>query len=134
MVSSSALTVLANVFERRQGDAIEHGNIIFRDFQRHFKDLDDRLDRQSVQPMTDHRYLMEVIDARFTAFAQRLEANRSDISSEQAIRRLEARFADISTRLAISSTQVTSIEPDLIRSLEVQISELSAHLTRSSTP
>ncbi|WP_018426440.1 SEL1-like repeat protein [Hoeflea sp. 108] len=125
---------LADVFERRQGDAIEHGNTLFRDLERRLEDLGDRLDRQSAQPAADNRDIMEAIDARFTAFAQRLETNRPDTATEQAMRGLEARLEDISTRLEISSAQVASIDPGLIRSLEAQVSGLSEHLARPGAP
>ncbi|GAA2825228.1 localization factor PodJL [Aminobacter aminovorans] len=125
---------LADVFERRQGDAFEHGNVLFRDLERRLEDLGERLDRQSTQPAADHSGIMEAIDARFTAFAQRLETNRPDPSTELAMRGLEARLDDISNRLEISAAQVSSIDPDLIRGLEAQVSELSNHLARPGSP
>ncbi|MEO5321709.1 peptidoglycan-binding protein [Mesorhizobium sp. CC13] len=121
---------LADVFERRQGDAMEHGNALFRDLEHRLEDLAQRLDRQSAQPAADQRGIMEAIDARFTAFAQRLETNRPDAATEQAMRGLEKRLEDISQRLEVSSAQVASMDPGLIRSLEAQVSELSAHLAR----
>ncbi|MDR7225316.1 peptidoglycan-binding protein [Aminobacter aminovorans] len=125
---------LADVFERRQGDAFEHGNTLFRDLERRLEDLGERLDRQSAQPAADHSGIMEAIDARFTAFAQRLETNRPDPANELAMRGLEARLDDISNRLEISAAQVSSIDPDLIRGLEAQVSELSNHLARPGSP
>ncbi|MBT1155835.1 SEL1-like repeat protein [Aminobacter anthyllidis] len=125
---------LADVFERRQGDAFEHGNVLFRDLERRLEDLGERLDRQSVQPAADHSGIMEAIDARFTAFAQRLETNRPDPSTELAMRGLEARLEDISGRLEMSAAQVSSIDPELIRGLEAQVSELTNHLARPGSP
>lgn len=125
---------LADVFERRQGDAMEHGNALFRDLERRLEDLAERLDRQSAQPVADHSGIMEAIDARFTAFAQRLETNRADPSTEQAMRAVEARLEDISGRLESSAAQVASIDPGLIRSLEAQVSELTAHLAQPGAP
>ena len=125
---------LANVFERRQGDAMEHGNLLFRDLERRLEDLGDRLDRQAAQTPAAHLDIMEAIDARFTAFAQRLETNRGDPAAEQAMRGLEARLEDISDRLEISAAQVAGIDPELIRSLEAQVSELSNHLAHPASP
>lgn len=126
---------LADVFERRQGDAFEHGNVLFRDLERRLEDLGDRLDRQASQPAADQSGIMEAIDARFTAFAQRLESNRQpDPATELAMRGLEARLEDISGRLEMSAAQVSSIDPDLIRGLEAQVSELSNHLARPGSP
>ncbi|PWK64128.1 SEL1-like repeat protein [Aminobacter sp. AP02] len=125
---------LAEVFERRQGDAFEHGNTLFRDLERRLEDLGDRLDRQAAQPSADQSGIMEAIDARFTAFAQRLETNRPDPATELAMRGLEARLEDISGRLEMSAAQVSSIDPGLIRGLEAQVSELSNHLARPGSP
>lgn len=125
---------LADVFERRQGDAVEHGNALFRDLERRLEDLGDRLDRQASQPAADQSGIMEAIDARFTAFAQRLESNRADPASDAAMRGLEARLEDISSRLEISAAQVSGIDPDLIRSLEAQVSGLSNHLAHPASP
>lgn len=125
---------LADVFERRQGDAFEHGNVLFRDLERRLEHLGDRLDRQASQPAADQSGIMEAIDARFTAFAQRLETNRPDPATELAMRGLEARLEDISGRLEMSAAQVSSIDPDLIRGLEAQVSELTNHLARPGSP
>ncbi|GAA4129046.1 peptidoglycan-binding protein [Aminobacter aganoensis] len=125
---------LADVFERRQGDAFEHGNSLFRDLERRLEDLGDRLDRQASQPAADQAGIMEAIDARFTAFAQRIETNRPDPATEQAMRSLEARLEDISGRLEMSAAQVSSIDPNLIRGLEAQVSELTNHLARPGSP
>ncbi|MBB6468957.1 localization factor PodJL [Aminobacter lissarensis] len=125
---------LADVFERRQGDAFEHGNVLFRDLERRLEDLGDRLDRQAAQP-ADQSGIMDAIDARFTAFAQRLETNRQpDPATELAMRGLEARLEDISGRLEMSAAQVSSIDPELIRGLEAQVSELTNHLARPGSP
>ena len=110
-------------------DVFEHGNILFRDLERRLEDLSDRLDRQTAQH-ADQSIIIEAIDARFTAFAQRLETNRPDPATELAMRGLEARLDDISGRLEMSAAQVSSIGPDLIRSLEAQVGELLNHLAR----
>ncbi|WP_269931055.1 peptidoglycan-binding protein [Aminobacter sp. HY435] len=125
---------LADVFQRRQGDAVEHGNALFRDLERRLEELGDRLDRQANQPAADQSGIMEAIDARFTAFAQRLESNRADPATETAMRGLEARLEDISSRLEMSAAQVSGIDPDLIRSLEAQVSGLSNHLAHPASP
>lgn len=125
---------LADVFERRQGDAFEHGNALFRELENRLQDLGNRLDRQAAQPVADQSGIMEAIDARFTAFAQRLETNRPDPATEQAMRGLEARLEDISGRLEMSAAQVSSIDPQLIRGLEAQVSELTNHLARPGSP
>lgn len=125
---------LADMFERRQGDALEQGNALFHDLERRLEDLAERLDRQSTQPAADHSGIMEAIDARFTAFAQRLETNRTDPATELAMRGLEARLEDISIRLETSAAQVSSFDPGLIHSLEAQVSELTAHLSRPGAP
>ena len=45
-------------------------------------------------------------------------------------RNLESRLEDISARLESSSRQAASVDPDIIRNLESQVSELSRHLAK----
>jgi localization factor PodJL len=125
--------VLSGMMERRQGDAIEQGNMLFRDLERRLDEVADRLD-QRMTPQIDSAGIMEAIDARFTALATRMETRAPDPAGEAAIRGLESRLEDISSRLDASAAQVAGIDPALIRSLEAQVAGLSAHLSRPSTP
>lgn len=154
---------LSMLLERRQGDAMEQGNVLFRDLERRLDEVADRLDQRTRQD--DSAGIMEAIDARFTALAKRietrtpdpandmairgLESRLEDISSrleasaaqraaepanDAAIRGLESRLEDISSRLESSAQQVAGIDPALIRSLEAQVAGLSAHLSKPGTP
>ncbi|TPK68092.1 peptidoglycan-binding protein [Mesorhizobium sp. B2-4-15] len=125
--------VLSGMMERRQGDAIEQGNMLFRDLERRLDEVADRLDQRMI-PQIDSAGIMEAIDARFTALAQRMETRVPDPAGEAAIRGLESRLEDISSRLDASAAQVAGIDPALIRSLEAQVAGLSAHLSKPSTP
>ncbi|ESY04139.1 peptidoglycan-binding protein [Mesorhizobium sp. LNJC399B00] len=124
--------VLSGMMERRQGDAIEQGNMLFRDLERRLDEVADRLDQR--QPQADSAGIMDAIDARFTALAQRMETRIPDPANQAAIRGLESRLEDISSRLESSAAQVAGIDPALIRSLEAQVSGLSAHLSKPGTP
>ncbi|RRI06385.1 peptidoglycan-binding protein [Mesorhizobium tamadayense] len=121
---------LSTLLERRQGDAIEQGNILFRDLERRLDEVADRLDQRMRQD--DGAGIMEAIDARFTALAKRIETRAPDPANELAIRGLESRLEDISSRLESSAAQVAGIDPALIRSLESQVTALSAHLSKPS--
>ncbi|MGX8010245.1 peptidoglycan-binding protein [Mesorhizobium sp. ORM8.1] len=123
---------LSMLFERRQGDAIEQGNILFRDLERRLDEVADRLDQRMRQD--DSAGIMEAIDARFTALAQRIETRAPDPANDMAIRGLETRLDDISSRLESSAQQVAGIDPALIRSLEAQVAGLSAHLSKPGVP
>lgn len=123
---------LSSMMERRQGDALEQGNILFHDLERRLDEVADRLDQR--MPGADSAGIMDAIDARFTALAQRLETRSSDPAGEAAIRGLESRLEDISARLDVSAAQFANIDPDLIRSLEAQVTGLSAHLSQPGTP
>ena len=124
--------VLSGMMERRQGDAIEQGNMLFRDLERRLDEVADRLDQR--MPQVDSAGIMDAIDARFTALATRIETRAPDPAGEAAIRGLESRLEDISSRLDASAAQVAGIDPALIRSLEAQVAGLSAHLSKPSTP
>ncbi|KUM28306.1 peptidoglycan-binding protein [Mesorhizobium loti] len=122
--------VLSSLLERRQGDAIEQGNMLFRDLERRLDEVADRLDQRMQQD--DGAGIMEAIDARFTALAKRIETRAPDAANDMAIRGLESRLEDISSRLESSAAQVAGIDPALIRSLESQVTALSAHLSKPS--
>ncbi|MER9948027.1 peptidoglycan-binding protein [Mesorhizobium sp. M0047] len=124
--------VLSGMMERRQGDAIEQGNMLFRDLERRLDEVADRLDQR--MPQIDSAGIMDAIDARFTALAKRMETRVPDPAGEAAIRGLESRLEDISSRLDASAAHVAGIDPALIRSLEAQVAGLSAHLSKPSTP
>ncbi len=125
---------LSGIIERRQDDAMQQGNMLFRDMERRLDDVADRLERRPQQAAPDNSGIMEAIDARFNALAQRLESRATESAGKEAIRSLEDRLDDISSRLELSSSQVSGIDPDLIRSLEAQVSGLSTHLSRPGAP
>ncbi|AZN97826.1 peptidoglycan-binding protein [Mesorhizobium sp. M9A.F.Ca.ET.002.03.1.2] len=124
--------ILSGMLERRQGDAIEQGNMLFRDLERRLDEVADRLDQR--MPQFDGSGIMDAIDARFSALAKRMEVHVPDPAGEAAIRGLESRLEDISNRLDSSAAQVAGIDPALIRSLEAQVAGLSAHLSKPGTP
>ncbi|TKB29695.1 MAG: hypothetical protein E5W81_33700, partial [Mesorhizobium sp.] len=76
--------VLSGMLERRQGDAIEQGNMLFRDLERRLDEVADRLDQR--MPQVDGAGIMDAIDARFSALAKRMEARVPDPAGEAAIR------------------------------------------------
>ncbi|MBZ9844443.1 SEL1-like repeat protein [Mesorhizobium sp. CA5] len=123
---------LSMLIERRQGDAMEQGNMLFRDLERRLDEVADRLDQRMRQD--ESAGIMEAIDARFTALAKRIETRTPDPANDAAIRGLESRLEDISSRLEMSAQQVAGIDPALIRSLEAQVAGLSAHLSKPGTP
>jgi localization factor PodJL len=126
--------VLAGMLERRQGDAIEQSNILFRDLERRLDEVVDRLDRNAPQSGLDSAGVIEAIDSRFNVLTKGLEARANDPVGQEAIRGLESRLAEISDRLDSSTAQFAGLDPDLIRSLEAQVAGLSAHLSKPGTP
>ncbi len=72
----------------------------------------------------------EIMDAIDALRGPRPPAGDAGGPTEAAIRKLESRLEDISARLDASASQFAGIDPDLIRSLETQVSGLSAHLSR----
>ncbi len=126
--------LLSNMLERRQGDAAEQSNTLFRDLERRLDEVADRLDQRAQAPALDNSGIMDAIDARFATLAERLEARQPEPADNAAIRNLEARLESISSRLDSSVSQFANIDPDLIRNLEAQVSGLSQHLARPSSP
>lgn len=123
--------MLSNLFDRKQGDAIEHGQALFRDLERRLDDLAMRLDDRT-DAAIDSSSIMNAIDTRFEELARRLEAKAPAVSSDGAISHLEARLEDISARLESAGAPVAAVDPQIIRNLEAQVAELSRHLTQPS--
>ncbi|MEP9396800.1 peptidoglycan-binding protein [Mesorhizobium sp. KR2-14] len=125
--------LLSSMIERRQGDVLEQGNLLFRDLERRLDEVADRLDLRAHEPAFDSAGIMDAIDARFASLAERIEAEGFG-ADDHTIRSLEARLDDISSRLDTSSRQFTGIDPELIRNLEAQVAGLSEHLARPTGP
>ena len=126
--------VLSGLLERRQGDALEQGNLLFRELERRLDEVADRIDRRQTDAALDSTSIMGAIDARFSALVQRLEAGKPDGAADAAIRGLEARLENISKQIDQSATQFAAIDPELVRNLESQVAGLSAHLARPTAP
>jgi len=126
--------LLSSMIERRQGDALEQGNMLFRDLERRLDEVADRLDQRVPDATFDNAAIMNAIDARFAALADKIAPGGAGEPGSDAIRGLEARLESISSRLDSSSGQFAGIDPELIRSLEAQVAGLSNHLTRPGTP
>ncbi len=126
--------VLAGMLERRQGDAIEQGNMLFRDMERRLDEVADRLDHLTPASGFDGAGVIEAIDARFNILAEGLAARAAAPADREAIHNLESRLIEISRRLDSSTSQFAGLDPDLIRSLEAQVAGLSAHLSKPGTP
>lgn len=126
-------TSLADTLDRRQESAMEQGETLFRDLERRLEQVAARLDERQAVPALDESGIMNAIDERFAELARKLEAPRTDGDS-QAIRHVEARLEDISSQLESSAAQIAMIDPAIIRDLEAQVAELSAHLARPNAP
>ncbi len=123
--------MLSELLDRKQGDAIEHGQAVFRDLERRLDDLAARLDERIETPF-DNAGIMNAIDTRFEQLARRLESRVQSTSSDGAIANLEARLEDITLRPENARAPVAAVDPGIIRSLERQVAELSQHMTQPS--
>lgn len=117
--------VLSDMFDRRQGDVIEHSQALFRDLEQRLEDVASRLDER--RPGLDEHDMMDALDARFAELARRLDSAQPG-PGDEAIRHMEARLEDISARLESSAAHVAAIDPGVIRNLESQVAGLAAHL------
>ncbi len=122
--------MLADVLDRRQNDALQHGQALFRDLERRLDDVAARLDERP--SAADTAGIMDEIDRRFTDFARRLDDTSGGVPDDTVIRHLAARLDSISDRLDASAEQLAGIDPALIRNLEAQVSGLTEYLARPS--
>ncbi len=122
---------LSQMIEQRHGDAAEQGRSLVHDLEHRLQDIAARIDeRSSNEPMRNEADLMATIDARFNELAARLDTSTREAPGNEALRALEMRLDDISGRLQTSSSQVSSIDPEVIHNLEAQVRSLSEHFSR----
>jgi localization factor PodJL len=156
--------ILSDVLDRRQGQAMEHGQALFRDLERRLDDVVARLDTPPPPPPEfDDSGIMQVIDQRFAEFARKLDVpapefddtgimqaidmrfaeltsklesrgEQSAANEGAAIRNLEARLDDISAQLDASAMKFAGVDRSVIRSLEKQVASLSIHLSKPAQP
>ena len=127
--------VLSSLFERRQDDALEQGNMLFRELERRLNDVAEKFDQRQADAALDSNSHHEG-DRRALLRARRraLDSGKRDGVGDEAIRGLETRLEGISKRLDQSASQFAGIDPDLVRSLEAQVAGLSAHLAKPGAP
>lgn len=118
---------LSDLMEKRHEDALAQGNSLFRDLEQRLRDVDAHVGQAG--GAASHPDLLREMDARFDALTERLESRPA--KSDPAIRNLEERLEGISAQLETSSRHAGGIDPELIRSLESQVSALSE---RMATP
>ncbi|MBX3583637.1 MAG: SEL1-like repeat protein [Rhizobiaceae bacterium] len=122
------LDALSSLFDRRQDDALEQGVKLFRDLERRLNDVAQRIDQRPGAAPVDNDTIIQAIDQRLTAFAEKMENAPREPLAGEAIRALEERLENISRRLDQSASQFASIDPELVRNLEAQVSGLAQHL------
>ncbi len=102
--------VLSSLFERRQDDALEQGNMLFRELERRLNEVAEKFDQRQADAALDGNSIMKAIDARFSALAQSLDDGKRDGVGDEAIRGLETRLEGISQRLDQSASQFAGID------------------------
>ncbi|MCR4267466.1 peptidoglycan-binding protein [Nitratireductor sp. ZSWI3] len=120
---------LSQMIEQRRDDATEFGRSLVYDLEQRLQEITARLDGQAGGP-PDAAGIMASIDERFNALAARLESSLREPPNAAMIGALEARLEDIAGRLQSSSAGASSVDPDVIRNLEIQVKSLSEHLSR----
>ncbi|MBY8917147.1 SEL1-like repeat protein [Nitratireductor sp. L1-7-SE] len=120
---------LSQLIEERQGDVAEQGRTLVDELERRLQEISARIDERG-NPAHAEAGLMATIDARFNELAARLDVGAGENRNGEALRALEARLDDISGRLQASSSQASSVDPEVIRNLEAQVRSLSEHLSR----
>lgn len=124
---------ITKMLDQRQGDAIEQGQQLFRELEQRLETVSSRMEQRDTQTAASNADMVEAMERRFAELATYLDRPQpappaSDFSG------LEERLEDISRRLDSSAQHVSSIDPEIIRSLESQVAALSAHLERPNQP
>ncbi|MEX0956942.1 MAG: peptidoglycan-binding protein [Rhizobiaceae bacterium] len=124
---------ISQMLERRQGDAIEQGQQLFRELEQRLGAVSKQLEARETEAGASNAGVIDAMERRFAELVTHLDAGRQ-ASQGGEISGLEQRLDDISRRLDSSAQHVAGIDPDLIRSLESQVSALSAHLDKPGQP
>lgn len=124
---------LSALLEQRHDDALAKGQNLFRDLERRLDSVAISVESGSRAPSAQDTRLMEAMEARFADLATRLDRQPAAPADEAAIRALEARIDTMSSKIEASVLQ-PGIDKKLIRSLETQIADLAAHLSRPAEP
>jgi len=112
---------LSEALEQRQVDAREQSIALF-------KDLEERLERYNKQAHASEKSIIQAFDARFEAMADKLAERSQSAPDPRLLGDLEARLDAISSRFEAATGQIAGIDPDLVRSLESQVSGLTRFL------
>jgi localization factor PodJL len=124
---------LSAMLEQRHDDALVKGQNLFRDLERRLDSVAISVESGSGAPSVQDARLMEAMEARFADLATRLDRQPAAPADEAAIRALEARIETMSSKIEASVLQ-PGVDKKLIRSLETQIADLAAHLSRPAEP
>lgn len=119
--------MLSDFFDRRQGDAIEHGQALFRDLELRLEALASRLDERNAEPPFDSRGIMDAIadgqagfrdlERRLDSLANRLDDQHSETGRDtaglmNAIAHGQAGFRDLERRLDSLATRLDDRHSD----------------------
>ncbi|MEO3998056.1 peptidoglycan-binding protein [Mesorhizobium sp. CAU 1732] len=127
----SRFATLSDMLEQRHSDALVQGQTLFVDLERRLQEITLRIAEHETPSARQDDHLLEAMDARFAELAARLERQVAPAGDDRAMRDLEARLDTISDRLE-TSTRSSGVDPNLIRSLEAQIADLTAHISQPS--
>src|SRR5690606_5619725 len=117
-------SALAALVEQQRGAALDQEKALFRDLEKRIDAIAEKIgDRGSAEEA--YPDLLAAIDVRFAELAARLDA-KTQRSDHEPFRMLEERLEDISRRLEGSA--LPGLDSELVRTLEAQVANLSAHL------
>ena len=126
--------MLSDLLDRRQGDAMEHGQAVFRDLERRLEELAGRLDERSARPAIDSAGIMNVIDARLEELAGRLDERSAQpaIDSAGIMNVIDARLEELAGRIDERGSAAAAKSAGIMNAIDARFEEL-AHRLESRT-
>ena len=126
--------MLSDLLDRRQGDAMEHGQAVFRDLERRLEELAGRLDEHSARPAIDSAGIMNVIDARLEELAGRLDERTAQpaVDSAGIMNVIDARLEELAGRIDERGSAAAANSAGIMNPIDARFEEL-AHRLESRT-
>ena len=116
---------LERLLARHQDEAAEQQVALVEDIDRKLEAHAARLEQRTTATALDQVTIIDAIEERLASFARQIEGS---LKTDKADSGIEIRLSEISHRLDETAALMTGLDPDLIRSLEVQVAELNQHL------
>ncbi len=117
--------------EERQAEASARGDSHFEALDARLEDISRKMDNQPIGGATGEPAILEQMDRRFAELSDHIARNGGEVVASRMMEALDRRLDAIASRLDDAGNR-PALDTDLVRNLETQLADLTAHLSRTS--